>query len=65
MKELGDEGAGGDVLRDTMESYPDKRMTVLCGHTHGGGVIQVSPNLKVITGEAEYRHPDVQRVFEF
>ena len=54
----------GDVLREAMESYPDSRMTVLCGHTHGGGVVQIMPNLKVLTGRSEYGLPGINGVFD-
>ena len=56
--------AVGDVLVETMQKRTDRRMTVLCGHTHGEGHAQMLPNLKVITGPAEYGEPAVQRVFE-
>lgn len=56
--------AAGETLRDLMEANPDRRMTVLCGHTHGAGECQPLPNLKVWTGGAEYGHPRVQRLIE-
>ncbi len=56
--------AVGDVLLETMQERPDRRMTVLCGHTHGAGHAQILPNLEVITGPAEYGEPAVQRVFD-
>ena len=37
---------------------------VLCGHTYGGGEIQVADNLRVPTGLAEYGKPEVQRIIE-
>ena len=37
-------------------------MTVLCGHTHSAGEAQVLPNLRVLTGGAEYGRPELQRV---
>jgi predicted phosphodiesterase len=57
--------AVGDVLADVMQANPDKRMTVLCGHTHSSGVAQILPNLTVCTGAADYGRPEVQRVFEW
>ena len=42
----------------------DRQMTVLCGHTDGAGEAQVLPNLRVLTGAAEYGEPKVQRVLE-
>jgi 3',5'-cyclic-AMP phosphodiesterase len=54
----------GEVLLGAMRSRPDRRMTVLCGHTHGGGKVDILPNLTVLTGPATYGEPEVQRVFE-
>jgi predicted phosphohydrolase len=56
--------AVGDALLQAMAAAPDQQMTVLCGHTHGGGEAQVLPNLRVLTGEASYGHPVIQRVLE-
>src|SRR3954469_8544205 len=33
--------AVGDVLVEAMRAAPDREMTVLCGHTHGGGEAQI------------------------
>ncbi|NTW49054.1 MAG: metallophosphoesterase [Chlorobiales bacterium] len=56
--------AAGEVLEDVMKKHPDAEMTVLCGHTHGAGECQVLPNLKVVTGGAEYGAPQIQQVVE-
>lgn len=56
--------AVGEVLREFMRQHPRHRMTVLCGHTHGGGEAQILDNLVVLTGAAEYGAPRVQRVLE-
>lgn len=56
--------AAGEVLREIMSQHPDKRLTVLCGHTHGLGEAMILPNLQVLTGGAVYRAPVVQRVLE-
>ncbi len=56
--------AFGDVLREAMAAAPDRKMTVLCGHTHGTGEVDILPNLRVLTGGAVYGKPDVQRSFE-
>jgi len=50
----------GDVFIDVMSKYPDKNMTVLCGHTHSGGMAQIAPNISVRTGGAVYRQPNIQ-----
>lgn len=57
--------AAGEVLKASMENHPDKQMTVLCGHTHGGGESSILPNLVVYTGAARYSRPTVQRIFNW
>ncbi|HTN89531.1 MAG TPA: hypothetical protein VL242_37900 [Sorangium sp.] len=44
------------------EQRPERRIEVLCGHTHGAGVAEILPNLLVRTGGAEYGEPAVQCV---
>lgn len=56
--------AVGDVLRAAAVAHPDRKIRVLCGHTHGSGTAQILPNLKVVTGAAEYGEPRVQGVIE-
>ena len=55
----------GEVLTKHMGQFPEKRMTVLCGHTHSSGVAMLSENLKVITGHATYSSPEIQRIPEW
>jgi hypothetical protein len=52
--------AAGDALVDVMTSYPDHELLVLCGHTHSPGTAQILPNLRVLTGGAEYGRPAIQ-----
>ena len=54
----------GQTLMGYMEKNPEKRMTVLCGHTHGGGESQILPNLLCLTGESEYNLPRLQEPIE-
>jgi 3',5'-cyclic AMP phosphodiesterase CpdA len=54
--------AVGRALREIMAARPERTATVLCGHTHGAGAVDVLPNLRVLTGGAEYGQPVVQRV---
>lgn len=56
--------AVGDVLRELAAAAPGREITVLCGHTHGAGEAQILPNLRVLTGAAEYRRPALQDVFD-
>ena len=54
----------GDIMRAVMREHPSSKLLVLCGHTHGGGEIQASDNIRVLTGEAEYGKPRISRVLE-
>ncbi|HUQ05613.1 MAG TPA: metallophosphoesterase [Kofleriaceae bacterium] len=56
--------ATGDVLRETFAAHPRARATVLCGHTHSSGQADLLPNLRVLTGAAEYGAPRIQQVIE-
>ena len=56
--------AAGDAMLEVMKSNPQCNLLVLCGHTHGAGEANLLGNLKVLTGEAIYGSPAVQRVFE-
>ena len=56
--------AAGEALLDLMRHHPANRLTVLCGHTHSAGRVQILDNLEVITGDARYGEPKVQRVLE-
>ena len=54
--------ATGDVLLAAAAAHPDRRIHVLCGHTHGAGRAMLSPNLTVSTGGAEYGAPALQEL---
>ena len=56
--------AMGDVLLEMSEAHPNCQILVLCGHTHGGGEVQVTENLRVVTGAAEYGRPEIQEVLQ-
>jgi hypothetical protein len=57
--------AVGRVLAEFMGRHTTRKMTVLCGHTHGGGISQILPNLVTITGPAQYGRPVIQNLFEW
>lgn len=59
--------AAGDAILSAVDgANPNRRVTVLCGHTHGAGVQEgLRPNLVAYTGGAVYGAPALQRVFEF
>jgi 3',5'-cyclic AMP phosphodiesterase CpdA len=56
--------AVGEVLRKAMAARPDRELLVLCGHTHGAGEVSILPNLRVLTGGADYGRPALQRVLD-
>jgi len=56
--------AMGDALLNLAQNNPDKRLTVLCGHSHGQADVQHLPNLRCLTGKAKYRYPMLNKVFE-
>jgi len=56
--------AMGDVILSCAIANPACRVTVLCGHTHGGGTYQAASNVCVYTAEAEYGAPRIQELFE-
>ncbi|MBV8880161.1 MAG: metallophosphoesterase [Planctomycetaceae bacterium] len=56
--------AVGDALLELMRARPDRRLTVLCGHTHGAGSVELLPNLTVLTGGADYGAPRIERLLD-
>jgi predicted MPP superfamily phosphohydrolase len=56
--------AMGEAIESIARDFPDRQLTVLCGHTHSAGVAHPLPNVTVLTGGAEYGAPDIQQVFE-
>ncbi len=56
--------AVGDVLREVAQARPHATITVLCGHTHHSGTVEMLPNLRVLTGSAEYGDPCISDVIE-
>lgn len=55
----------GNVLYKLAAEFPEKKITVYCGHTHGRGEFEALPNLKCYTGNARYGYPAIERVLEF
>ena len=54
----------GDIMLAVMREHPQSKLLVLCGHTHGGGEIQPSDNMRVLTGEAEYGKPRINGILD-
>ncbi|GIW94888.1 MAG: 2,3-bisphosphoglycerate-independent phosphoglycerate mutase [Pirellulaceae bacterium] len=54
----------GRTLRRLLDRYPDKQLTVLCGHTHSEGYARVASNIEAFTASARYGDPTVYRILE-
>jgi predicted phosphohydrolase len=46
--------AVGDILIEAAKGSPETAYTVLCGHTHGRGDVELLPNLRIHTGYGDY-----------
>ena len=55
-------GQVGEVLKRASQSNTKRQHTVLCGHTHHDGIANISDNLIVYTGAAQYGKPGVEGV---
>lgn len=53
----------GEALIEIAQQYPDRQLTVLCGHTHSPGECYPAANMQVVTGGAEYGFPIINQVF--
>ena len=56
--------AVGEMLQKIARNQPHCQVTVLCGHTHHAGHIDMLPNLRVLTGSAEYGTPCISDILE-
>jgi Icc-related predicted phosphoesterase len=56
--------AVGDAIVEQAAKHPSKKITVLCGHTHGAGHSKINDQIEVYTGGARYRSPEVQQLFD-
>ncbi len=50
----------GKHLEEIMRKHPNKKLLILCGHSHWGNDIQILPNLRVVTGHSDLGNPYVQ-----
>ncbi len=56
--------AMGEAILAIMRDWPNRKLTVLCGHTHGEGRCSPLPNVEIQTGGASYGQPEMVREFE-
>lgn len=54
----------GSTILEIMRDRPDRKLTVLCGHTHGAGETRPLDNVHIITGGAVYGGPAITRILE-
>jgi hypothetical protein len=54
----------GETILEIMQAWPQRQLTVLCGHTHGAGECRPAANIHILTGGAEYGSPQIVRAFE-
>jgi Icc protein len=54
----------GDMLLEVLHPKPNRRLLVLCGHTHSSANYQPLPNLQVLTGSAKYYAPDLAGILK-
>jgi 3',5'-cyclic-AMP phosphodiesterase len=54
----------GEALIELMKDRPQKRLTVLCGHTHEPAAIDPLPNVTVLAAKAVYGRPILQRILD-
>ena len=55
----------GQVIVKVLDNHSNCSIRLFCGHTHSPGVVQIRPNLEVITGGAKYYQPELQTPVEF
>lgn len=51
----------GNVLKDIMKDYPDKKLTIYCGHTHKWKRTHISDNIECIVGDSKYFNPSFSK----
>lgn len=57
-------GQVGKVILQAAIDHPETKIEVYCGHTHHGGIAELAPNLRVITGGAKYGEPIITDLLE-
>jgi predicted MPP superfamily phosphohydrolase len=57
--------SAGLAIRAITSAYPQRRVTVLSGHSHSSSVTQILPNLTAIVGHARPGKPDLLDILKF
>jgi len=56
--------SAGKAIRGISKAFRNRRVTVICGHTHCGADVADAHGVRVLAGTAKPGIPAVQRVFE-
>jgi len=56
--------SAGGVIQGIAGNFRNRRVTVLCGHTHDRAAIHIRPDIRVYAGAARPGKPQIQRVFD-
>jgi Icc protein len=56
--------AMGEAILDVAHQFPQRRLTVLCGHTHSPGVCRPLPNVEIRTAGATYGQPAIAEILD-
>jgi predicted MPP superfamily phosphohydrolase len=54
----------GEAIVEVMSQRTDRKLIVLCGHTHSSGEYSPLPNVLVLTAGAQYGAPGIAGIFE-
>ncbi|MCB1111827.1 MAG: metallophosphoesterase [Chlamydiales bacterium] len=54
--------AVGDMLLKVMKRLPEKKLLVLCGHSHNMADVTILPNLRILAGHSDIGTPTVQGI---
>ena len=55
----------GKVIEEVSKDFPDVKFDVFCGHSHSGGIVDVSETITCTTGAARYGDPQLAGVIEY
>ena len=56
--------AAGNAIREIAADYPNKRINVICGHTHSSGAAYIAPSILALTRGAAYYKPEIAAIFD-
>lgn len=51
-----------DCIESTMQSYPNKKIVVLAGHTHKKRIEKITDNIELRVGEANVGRPEIEDI---